>query len=190
VIEVKVSAEEQKLKEFEALKEKIKAEQAKPLTERNYDEIKKALTAIVQAPDAGKAARYAELTLKQVAGFELAQKVSKEIGQQDSYLKKTTQGIDKAANTRLAGIKDTGKYIVIGKFQESSVFVAELSGGKYYRIIGKSGATTCYAVPAGSAVQMDLSKFLGKEVGLVGSIKPHQPTATAIVEFTDIIEMK
>jgi hypothetical protein len=186
----KIPAEEEKLKEFNALKEKIKAEQTKPLAKRNYDEIKKALVEITKTPDAGKAAKYAELTLQQIAGFELAQQVNKEVEQQNARLQKITTGIDKAATARLADINDVGKYVVIGQLKASSIYDSGTGGVKYYRIIGKSGTTVCYAVPTGPAAQMDLSKLVGKKVGLVGTIKTHQATAGSMVEFTGIDEVK
>lgn len=186
----KIPAEEEKLKEFNDLKEKIKAEQAKPLAKRNYDEIKKALVEITKTPEAGKAAKYAELTLQQIAGFELAQQVDKEVEQQNARLQKITTGIDKAATARLADINDVGKYVVIGQLKASSIYDTGTGGVKYYRIIGKSGTTVCYAVPTGPAAQMDLSKLVGKKVGLVGTIKTHQATAGSMVEFTGIDEVK
>ena len=184
----KASVQEEKLKEWYAVKEKIKAEQAKPIAQQNYEDIKKSLTVIAKDADAGKAARYAEAMIQQIAGFELAREVAKEIELQTTHLQQTTQRIDKAYTSRLSEIKDLGRFVVIGEFQSSSIYDSG-AGAKRYRIIGKSGTTVCYAVPSGKAAAMDLSKLVGKKVGLVGTIKPHQPTAGAIVQFTDIVEM-
>ena len=57
---------------YYALSDKVKAEHNKPLAEQNYTDIKKKLAELAANKDGGRAARYADFTLKQVERFELA----------------------------------------------------------------------------------------------------------------------
>jgi len=184
-----ISIEDEKLKEYNALRERVEAERAKPIDKQNYTELKKALGEIANNKEAGKAARYAEFTLEQVERFELALAVAKELQLQNEQLEKIKQRIDKAYAEKLAENQNLGKYAVIGKFQSSSVYETE-GELKRYRITDESGANICYAAPTGRAAQMDLSKFIGRKVGLVGKIEPHPPTGGAIVQFTEVVELK
>jgi hypothetical protein len=44
-------------------------------------------------------------------------------------------------------------------------------------------------MPTGAAAGKDLSKFIGHKVGLVGKISPHEATARAFVEFSEIVQL-
>jgi uncharacterized protein YgiM (DUF1202 family) len=182
------SVEDQMLKEYNTLREKVEAERAKPIEKQNYTDMKNALSKIANNKEAGKAARYAEFTLEQIKRFELAQKVAKQVQLQNEQLQKIKQKIDKAYSERLVEIQNLGKFAVIGKFQNSNLY--ERDGEiKHYRITEDSGANICYATPTGQAVKMDLSKFIGCKVGLIGKIEPHPPSAGAIVRFTEVIDL-
>jgi uncharacterized protein YgiM (DUF1202 family) len=184
-----ISVEDEKLKEYNALRERVESERAKPTDKQNYTELKKALSEIANNKEAGKAARYAEFTLEQIERFELALAVAKELQLQNEQLEKIRQRIDKAYAEKLAENQNLGKYAVIGKFQSSSVYETE-GELKRYRITDESGANICYAAPTGRAAQTDLSKFIGHKVGLIGKIEPHPPTGGAIVRFTEVVELK
>jgi len=184
-----ISVEDEKLKEYNALRELVEAERTKPIDKQNYTELKKALNEIANNKEAGKAARYAEFTLEQIERFELALAVAKELQLQNEQLEKIKQRIDKAYAEKLAENQNLGKYAVIGKFQSSSVYETE-GKLKRYRITDESGANICYAAPTGRAAEMDLSKFIGRKVGLVGKIEPHPPTGGAIVQFTEVVKLK
>jgi len=171
---------------YYALSKLVKAEHDKPMAEQNYAEIKEKLLAIAQNKAAGKAARYADFTLKQVERFELAGTVTKEIELQSKELSKVTEKIDEARQARLAEIKDFGKFAVIGKLENSSLYGTN-DQIKRYRIIDDSGKTICYTAPTGAAAGQDLSKLIGKKVGLVGQIEPHEATARAFIKFTEIV---
>ena len=184
-IETPTSVEDEKLKEFYALQKQIKAERAKPLDQQNYEDIKKALTTIANNKEAGKAARYAEFVVKQVDGFELAIAVGKEVQLQSAQLQQTIQRIDKARTTRLAEVKELGRFVVVGQFQ-----VFKTYGPGHYRLVDDSGKMTCYALPGDPVSETDLGKFVGRKVGLVGVIEPHPQTAGALVKFTEIVELE
>lgn len=189
VVPTKIGVESQKLKEYYALKEQIKAERAKPIGRQNYTDIKKALLEIANNKESGKAARYCEFALKQVKRFELAQEVNKALRSQDTQLQKVQEKIEKAHTARLAQVQDLGRFVAIGRFQVSSVYGPEAER-RHYLIVDDSGKIICYALPVGSAANMDLSKFTGRKVGLVGTIKPHPQTSGALVRFIDIAKIR
>jgi len=173
---------------YYSLSKLVKAEQAKPIDEQNYEELKKKLQELSENKEAGKAARYAEFTLKQVERFELACTVAKEIELQSKELEKVTEQIDEARTTRLAQIENLGKFAVIGKLASSSVYGSGQM--KRYRVLDDSGKTVCYIEPSGAAAATDLSQLIGKKVGIVGKIRPHEATARALVEFTEVVAIE
>jgi uncharacterized protein YgiM (DUF1202 family) len=186
-----ISLEAQKLNEYYALEKQIAAERAKPLGEQNYSTIKQALLKISEQKEAGKAARYSVFALKQVERCELAIKVGKEVQLQDEQLQTIRQRIDKAHDKKVAEVPDLGKFAVIGNFQSSNVYGPDAELLRY-RVTDETDKTVCYAVPSESAAKMakaDLDKFVGHKVGLVGTIEPHSPTACAMVQFTEIVQL-
>ena len=188
IIPTTIAGESENLKVYYALEKLLKAEQAKPVDQQNYTNIKQALAVIAANKDAGKAVRYAEFALRQIKGFELALSVGKVVQLQNEELQKTQEGIDKARATRLAQVTNLGKFAVIGRLQTSNIYGPEAKI-HYYRIMDNSNKTMCYALPAGPASNMDLSKLVDSKVGLIGKIEPHLQTAGALVRFTDIAEV-
>lgn len=184
VVPVEASVEADKLKQYYAVQEQIKAELAKPISEQNYAGMKKMLVEIAKDKGAGKAARYAEYVVKQIEGFELALAVAKQIKLQNEQLQQIKERIDKARETQLAKVEDLGRFAVIGEFQTFETY-----GPKHYRIVDESGNMVCYALPSGKASQLDLSKLVKQKVGLVGTIEPHPPTKKALVRFTEIVKL-
>ncbi len=183
-----VSGESENLKLYYTLQKLIKAEQAKPADQQNYTNIKKALASIAGNKEAGKAARYADLAIKQIKGFELALVITKEVQLQNEELQKTQEQIDRARATRLAQVEALGRFAVIGKFQTSSIFTSGAEQ-KHYRITDDKNKTVCYALPTGLALKKDLSKLAGSKVGLIGTIVPYPQTAGALVRFANIVEL-
>jgi SH3-like domain-containing protein len=184
VVPVEPSVEAAKLQEYYAVQKQIKAELAKPVTEQDYTNMKKALVEISKNKEAGKAARYAEYVVKQIENFELALAVAKQIKLQNEQLQQIKERIDKARATQLAQVEDLGRFAVIGEFQTFETY-----GPKHYRIVDESGNMVCYALPSGEASQLDLSKLVKQKVGLVGTIEPHPPTKKALVRFTEIVKL-
>jgi len=189
VVPTMLPTEAEKLKEYYALEKQIQAEQAKPIARQNYANIKKSLVEIAGNKEAGKAARYSEFALKQIERYELAFEVAKAVQLQDAQLEQTKDRIEKARATKLAEVQDLGRFTAVGQFQTSTIYGPEAEL-KHYLIIDDSGKITCYALPSGSALEMDLSKLIGQKVGLVGVIEPHPQTAGALVRFTEIVELK
>ena len=189
VVPASISVESEKLKEYYALAERIDAERAKPMAQQNYAEIKKALAELAGNKEAGKAARYSEFAIKQIERCELALAVDKQVKLQDSQLQDIRERIEKARATKLTRVPELGRFTAIGQFQTSEIYGPE-EELKHYRIIDDSGQTVCYALPEGSASQVDLSELVGRRVGLVGTIEPHPQTKNALVRFTEITELK
>jgi uncharacterized protein YgiM (DUF1202 family) len=174
------------LTKFNALQKEIETEQTKPLNERNYTEIKKALLEIANNKQAGKAARYAEYVAKQVEGYDLALAAGKEVKLQNEQLQKVKDEIDNAYNSKLADFEDLSKYGIVGELQPFATY-----GPGHYRIVDSSGKTLCYALPTGAISQMNLNNYVGKRVGLVGKIesRPQTPPG-AMIQFTQIAELQ
>ncbi len=189
IVPTTVSTESDKLKEYAQLKEKVEAERAKPISQQDYTDLKKALGEIANDKQAGKAADYAEHVLKQIARYELVQEVARAVKLQDEQFVKTTQRINQMRSAKLDGIGDLGRYAVIGTLQTSTIF-AERAEAKFYRIVGDDGTAICYARPTGHAESLDVEKLIGKKVGLVGSIEPYPEIGGALVRFTGITGLK
>ncbi|MCL5279808.1 MAG: SH3 domain-containing protein [Planctomycetes bacterium] len=168
---------------YYALSEKVKAEHEKKLSEQNYTELKKKLAALAANKDGGRAARYAEYTLKQVERYELACRVGKELEDQNKELQKTTSKIDEARTTQLQGIVRRDKYALVGKLETSSVYAG---AAKRFRVLDESGKTICYVMPTGAIASTDFSKYIGHKVGLVGPIAARPDTQQSLIEFTEI----
>jgi predicted DNA-binding protein YlxM (UPF0122 family) len=189
MVETAVTAElttpEKMMKLYNTLREQIRVEQAKPMAEQDYSEIKNAMAEIAENKQAGKAARYAEFVVKQIEGFELAIAVNKQIKLQNEQLQKIREGIHKARNTRLEEFKDLGRFAVVGKLQPFTIY-----GPGNYRIVDESGKTICSAFPVGSLSDMNLNAYLEQKVGLVGTIEAQPDTPPgATVRFNEIVAL-
>ncbi len=187
--EAVASVETKKLREYYALQKQIDDERAKPASQQNYTDIKKAFVEIAENEEAGKAARYSKFAVRQIGRFELASTVAKEVKLQDAQLLQARNRIEKARMARLAEVKDYGKYTAVGLFQVSKVY-GEEQERKHYRVVDDAGKTVCYALPGNLASGIDLDKFIDLKVGLIGTVEPHLQTSGALVRFDQIVELK
>jgi uncharacterized protein YgiM (DUF1202 family) len=184
-----VILEEQRMTQVQALKDKVEAERAKPAEQQNFAGIKKELMEVAGDKQSPKAARKAQGLLKEIERYELSQTIAKSVKVQEEQSVKTQQQIESAKNEQLSKFEDKSIFAVIGKFLESPLF-AETPGAKYYRVVDENGRTQCYARPTGAAADVDLSKFVGKKVGLVGTIEANAEMGEAVVQFTNIVEVQ
>jgi uncharacterized protein YgiM (DUF1202 family) len=175
---------EEWLERYKALQEQVQTERAKPIERQNYTEIKNELTKIAGNEAAGKAARYAEYVLKQVKDLELVLAVQKQVKLQNEQLQQIRSKIEKNRAAKMAEFKDLSNLAVIGILQTFETY-----GPGNYRVLSDSGQTICYALPR-SLSPLTISKFIGKKVGLVGTIEPHRQTQGALVRFTKIVEVE
>lgn len=191
VVPTPLSTEAKRLNEYRAIQGKINAEKQKPFAQQDYSSLKQALLEIANDKNAGKAARYSQYMIEQIKRCELAMQADKQLSLQDQQLQQTRQRIEKARDKKIEEFehKDLAKFAVMGQFQTSNVYGAEPQL-RHYRILNDSGNIICYALPAGQAAGADLSTFLGKKVGLVGTIEPYPQIKGALVRFTQIELLK
>ncbi len=189
VVYTKSSVEAKKLKKYHALQKRIEAERAKPMAQQNYVNIKKAILEIANDKEAGKAARYSAVAVKRIERYELALAVGEQVRLQELQLQRIQERIEKARARKLAQVPELGRFAVIGRFQISSIY-GEEAELKHYRIIDDSGKILCYALPEGPASKTALSNFVGRKVGLVGTIEPHPQTSKALVRFAEIVDLR
>jgi uncharacterized protein YgiM (DUF1202 family) len=179
------SPEARYLQQYYALEKMFKTESDKPLLSQDYSKIKPALDLIASNPKAGKAARLAQYILKRIADAETAVKVQSELAVQDKQMKQVMENIAKAAQLREAELPNLGRFAVIGKFRASAIYGEQTR----YQVLDSQGNILCFAIPEGAAAQTDLTKFMNKNVGLVGIIEPNPQTQGALVRFTEIAEL-
>lgn len=187
-VPTKASPVPSSLKGYYSLKSQIEAERKKPFAQQNYGSYKSNLQKIADNKLDAKAAKYASFTLEQIDGYELVIQIDKAIKAQEIDLKKVQAQIEDARVIRLKSVPDLGRFAVVGRIQESNIYSAE-SITKHYRIVADSGKILCYAIAMKQAASKDLAGFIGKKVGLVGTIEPYKATAGAIVRFTEIVEL-
>jgi len=186
---VQPGTESELLDAYYAIVNQIKVVHAKPLTEQDYVDLKTKLQEIAKNEMAGKAAKYAEFSLKQIERFELVRTVDKEMKLQSQERAKVNSKIDEARQARLAQIEDLGKFAIVGKLAGSSLYPST-DQTKRYRILDESGKTLCYIAPAVGAANQDLTSLVGKKVGLVGEIQAHEPTARAFITYTQVVPLE
>jgi len=177
------------LKKYYDVQKQFDAERARPLIEQDYTEIKKKLKDIAANKQSDKAARYAQYTLGLISRCELAISAAKQLELQERQLQHINRRIDKAYSARLEKIADLGRFAVVGRLERSNVYGSE-GRLRYYRILGEDDTTLCYANPQGPIRDSELEKFIGKKVGLVGTVKPHKQASSAMVNFTEIVKLK
>ncbi|MGA2324564.1 MAG: SH3 domain-containing protein [Sedimentisphaerales bacterium] len=184
-----VTIEEQRMSQVQVLKAKVEAERAKPAADQNFADIKKELMDVAGDKQSPKAARSAAGLLNKIKNSELSLDVAKAEQVQDDQLGKTLQKIEGAKNEQLSKLVDKSIFAAVGKLLESPLF-AETPGAKYYRVVDENGKTLCYARPTGAAADVDLSKFVDKKVGLVGTTEANTELGGAVVQFTNIVEVQ
>jgi hypothetical protein len=173
------------LDKYYELQKQMDVERTKPLSEQNYSTFKEAFKAIIDSNDAGKAKDYSKIMLDRIKGIELALSVGDLVKQQNEQLKQANDKIEKAYTQKIDEFKDMGKFAVMGKLQN---FLSLGSGN--YRIVDDSDQTICYAAPGQGSAGQDLSSYIGKKVGLVGTIESHLQTSGALVRFTKIVSLE
>ncbi len=183
---VKSAIEAQRLKEYYELTKQIEVELGKPMTEQNYADVKKALAGIADDSNSGKAAIYSKFQLEQIDRFELAIQAGKELELQDAELRKTREQIQKSSRTGKKPISILGEFAVIGTLHPSVIYAAK-TGPKRYMVLDEVGKLICYAQPQGPALNLDLTKYKGKKVGLVGIREPDRQTSGTLVKFTEVV---
>ena len=187
VVPTITTTDSKKLEEYYQLVDKVEAEAAKPIGEQNFADLKKALIQMQNDPENGKASKYAKYTIKRIDRCELAKYAGEELARQQEQLQNALKQIDDAKQEKLKTISDKGIYAVIGRISASAVYDIPVKS-KRYLITDSDGTVICYAQPFG--VDVEMKDFLGKTVGLVGTIVPDTKSNLALVEFNKIVELK
>ncbi|MHC4074826.1 MAG: SH3 domain-containing protein [Planctomycetota bacterium] len=172
------------LKKYYTIEKRFQDEKAKPVIQQDYTEIKKVLQELAGNKASGKAARYARFAVEQLKRCELAVSVAKEIEVLDSNLQRLQAEIEKERAEKLSQVPELGQFIVVGKLQASTIYV-----GRRYQVIDDTGKIICYAISSGPISAVELNMFLGKKVGLMGTVGPDAEAASALVKFTDVVEL-
>lgn len=177
------SPEVKSLAEYHKLSAKIDAEVAKPLEKQNFASIKKEMTKIAKDEKSGKAGRYAEYQLDRIDRFELARRAGEEVIGQDKELARLRKLIRQRYEAKVAKIRDPGKFIVTGFVRKSHVYTSAGSEQRYL-IVDDLGKIICYAVPADSALGINIGKYLNSKVGLEGKVIKDDKSPVSLVKFT------
>jgi uncharacterized protein YgiM (DUF1202 family) len=185
----KPSTETIRLKECYELAKQIEAELSTPIAKQDYGEIKKKLNAIIDDPQAGKAKLYAEYQLDRVDRFEMALQVGGEVKDQDAKLQKLREQIKNRYAVKSANTPDPGKFIATGRLRLSQIYTAQ-TGQKRYLVVDEAGKIKCYAIPADSASGLNMDKFIGRKVGLLGQAVKDPYNAVSLVKFTEIVDLQ
>lgn len=180
-----VSPKVKSLAEYHKLSAKIDVEVAKPLEKQNFASIKKGLTKIAKDEKSGKAGRYAEYQLDRIDRFELARRAGEEVIDQDEKLARLRKLIRQRHAAKVAKIREPGKFIVTGFVRKSHVYTAAGSERRYL-IVDDSGKIICYAVPADSALGINVDKYLNSKVGLEGKVVKDDKSPVSLVKFTGL----
>ncbi|MHC4722017.1 MAG: SH3 domain-containing protein [Planctomycetota bacterium] len=189
IVPKKTSAETIRLKECYELAKQIEAELSTPIAKQDYGTIKKKLNAIINDPQAGKAKLYAEYQLDRVGRFEMALQVSGEVKGQDAKLQKLREQIKNRYAVKAANIPDPGKFIAAGRLRPSQIYTTQ-TGQKRYLVVDETGKIMCYAMPADSASGLNMDKFIGRKVGLLGQAVKDPYNAVSLVKFTEIVDLQ
>lgn len=181
------TAKSKKLKEYYKLVDKIEAEAARPISEQDFTDLKKAMIQMRDDPDSGQAGKYAKYIIKRIDRCELAKRAGEELAMQQKQLQNALKQIAEAKQEKLKTISDKGIYAAVGRISLSVVYDTPVKS-KRYLVTGSDGAVICYAQPFG--VDVEMKDFLGKTVGLIGTIVPDTKSNLALVEFSKIVELK
>ncbi|HBG27162.1 MAG: hypothetical protein A2Y10_17085 [Planctomycetes bacterium GWF2_41_51] len=173
------------LEEYYVLVKQLDDEKTKPLTDQNYSNIRSGLEALAANPDGGKSAEYAQEALKTVTRYELARQSADVLESHKSDLQKQLDEIEKERQKKRQSVRNTAKYAVTGVFKASAVYQGR-PDIKRALVMDETDTPICYAQPAGGAENLDMSKFYGKKVGLVGELSTDPMSNFALIKFTDI----
>ena len=166
----KKSQETKALEQIMQLSDLIDQELTKPLPSQDFSVIKKAIEAIQDNPETGKAILYARLLLERVARYELAAEINKELANQDEDLDARLSKIAQAHQAqRQMVVSRESRYLFTGTVKLSHVYTGN-TVPKRYLLTDRTGKILCYAMPGNPMVQVQMDSMVGKTAGLDGAI--------------------
>lgn len=176
--------------EYQELARLFKAEQDKPVLQRELAPIKQRLVKLIEDAGTPSLKSLAQRLMRTMARAELARNALEISLSQDERLRITLDEIDKKVellvSTRTpAGIKQQ-ENVIQGILSPSAVFTAT-NQNRRFLVLGDDDRIICYAVS--DIDGPDLSQWLGKKVSLVGRTRFDTFGKTRILYVTGIIEL-
>ncbi|AQQ09338.1 SH3 domain protein [Sedimentisphaera cyanobacteriorum] len=168
--------------------ELVSKEKDKPLEVQDYKPIKKKLAEIIEAPEAGRAAVYAEALLSEVNRYEAAKLADELLRDQDSELARRRSEIRKKYSRKENQITREEGYAYTGVLAESYVYTGEERDFRF-AVKDRSGSIKAYAEPANSTVKARAMDMLGEMVGFKGEIIADPATSKVVVHFSQVFEI-
>ncbi|MCE5340600.1 MAG: hypothetical protein LLF92_05670 [Planctomycetaceae bacterium] len=173
------------LEQYYSYTKQLEDEKVKPLADQNYVAIRAGLESLAADKDAGKAAEYAQYTLKTVSRYELAKQSASLIDGQKSALQKQLEEIENERQKKKAETGIGTRFDMTGMFKPSAVY-SRRPDLKRYIVMDDKDKPVSYAEPATAAVQGDLKEYYGKKVGLNGEISTDPLSNFPLIKFTEI----
>jgi uncharacterized protein YgiM (DUF1202 family) len=173
------------LEQYYVFTKQLEDEKGKPLTDQNYAAIRAGLEALAADKTAGKAAEYAQYTLKTVSRYELAKQSAGMIDSQKSDLQKQLEAIEQERQKKKSEMGTSARFSLVGTFKPSAVY-NDRPDIRRYLVMDERNMPISYAEPVGQAKGMELKSFYGKKVGLTGDISTDMMSNFALIKFTDI----
>jgi len=185
VVVDQVSPGNKYLEQYYSYTKRLDEEKNKPLADQNYVEIRAGLESLAANKDAGKAAEYAQYTLKTVSRYELAKQSASLIEGQKSTLQQQLEAIEKERQLKKAQTVTSKSFDLSGTFKPSAVY-SRRPDLKRYVVMDDKNKPICYAEPATAAMQGDLREYYDKNVGLNGEISTDPISNFPLIKFTEI----
>ena len=176
--------------EYQELARLFKAEQDKPVLQRELVPVKERLVKLIEDARTPSVKSLANRLMRALARAELARNALKISLSQDERLRVTLEDIDKKVellvSTRApAGMKQQ-ENVIQGILSASAVFTAT-NQNRRFLVLGDDDRILCYAVSGLEG--LDLAQWLGKKVSLVGRTKFDAFGKTRVLYVTGIIEL-
>ncbi|MCK5272520.1 MAG: hypothetical protein KAJ52_08075 [Sedimentisphaerales bacterium] len=176
--------------EYQELVRLFKAEQDKPVLQRELALVKQRLVKLIEDAGTPSVKSLAQGLMRTLARAELARNALKISLSQDERLRVTLDEIDKKVellvSTRTpAGMKQQ-ENVIQGVLEPSAVFTAT-NQNRRFLVLGDNDRIVCYAVS--DIDGPDLAQWLGKKVSLVGRTRFDAFGKTRILYVTGIIEL-
>ncbi len=185
IVPTTISEDSERLKGFYDLHKQVKTEVEKPFDKQDYSKQKAALAKILATDPNDKAGQYAKFILSQIKRYEIAAKIDSLLKGQKQEFANIYKEIETKRAEKIASFKDLGQYAVVGKLKTSNIYGPQ-DVLLHYIVVDQAEKIICYSLPTDDATRIDLKKYIGKKVGLFGTIEPHPQTAGALVKFNAI----
>ena len=167
------------------LSNQIDQELKKPLTEQNYDEIRKKLETIRNNENAGKAATYAKILTERIERYELAISVVNTLKEQEQSLEQKKEQIQKAHKTTLKDLPKEPDYIFTGILKPSHVYT-EKTGQQRYLVLDPGGKILCYVVAGSADAAGQLKSLIGMRVGVQGTVSSDKNALKTLISASQV----